>query len=337
MQPESSSRFLPRRAAVFTAASTLVAAALLAALPREVQAQDKFPSRPVTLVVPLAAGGPTDILARRFAIPMSAALKVPVVVTNVPGAGGAIGSKRVMDAPADGYTALIANNGLTSAPTVLSRPDLDPRGRLEPVGMFGSTPVTLTVRSTLPVNSLAEFLKYSRAQASALNMAHSGTGSGGHLNSVLFNSLAQLSPTYVPYQGASPILTALAAGQVDVHLGLSSTDVPFHKAGRARILAVSSRTRLAALPDVPTMAEAGLPEFDASTWFGVLLPRNVPEPVLAAFEAAVVEATKDPAYRAALETDFLSELPAAQHMTRRGFGAFINTEVARWQQLLTGK
>jgi tripartite-type tricarboxylate transporter receptor subunit TctC len=285
----------------------------------------------------LAAGGPTDVLARRFAEPFSKALGVPVVVSNVVGAGGSIGFRRVIDAPPDGYTALLANVGLTSAPTVLNRPDLDPSEKLESIGMLGSTPITLTVGSKVPANSMQDFLKLAKDKGDAINMAHAGNGSGAHLNAVLFNSIAGLQPTYIPFQGAGPILTALTAGQVDAYLGLTSTDLPLHQAGRVKILAVSSKERLSALPDTPTMIEVGLPEFTANTWFGLFLPKGAPANVIAAYERAIGVALRDPDYRKTLEQDFVSQLPEPALTSHNGFSGFVRSEVLQWRSHLQGK
>jgi tripartite-type tricarboxylate transporter receptor subunit TctC len=300
-------------------------------------AQDKFPSRFITLIVPVAAGGPTDVLARRFAEPLSKAIGASVVVQNVTGAGGAIAYKRAIDAAPDGYTALLANVGLTSAPVVLNRPDLDPTEKLEPIGMIGLTPTTLTVRASIPAATAQDFLKYAKEQGDKLNMAHAGNGSGAHLNAVLFNAIARLEPTYVPFQGAAPILTALTAGHVDAYLGLTSTDVPLHTGGRVKILAVSVPKRLAAMPDVPTMTELGLGDFNANVWFGLFLPKGVPNDVAEAYERALGEAVNDPVYRATVEKDFVSVMPDKALTTRPAFAAFVRDEVAKWKTHLQGK
>ena len=301
------------------------------------RAQDQFPSRFITLIVPVAAGGPTDVLARRFADPFSKAIGVPVVVSNVVGAGGAIAYRRAMDAAPDGYTALFANVGLTSAPVVLTRPDLDPTDKLDALAMLGATPITLTVRTSLSANSMPEFLKFARDKGDALNVAHSGNGSGAHLNAILFSSIAKLNPTYIPFQGAAPILTALTAGQVDAYMGLTSTDVALHNSGRVKILAVSSKQRLPALPDIPTMIEVGLPDFTASVWFGIFVPKGAPVDVIAAYERAIDVALQDRAYRDAVEKDFVSQLPDANLASRAGFSKFVKQEVEQWQSNLKGK
>jgi tripartite-type tricarboxylate transporter receptor subunit TctC len=321
-------RLLVRCAVTWSVAHVMAASAM---------ADDKFPSRFITLIVPVAAGGPTDVLARRFAEPLSKAIGASVVVQNVTGAGGAIAYKRAIEAAPDGYTALLANVGLTSAPVVLSRPDLDPTEKLEPIGMIGLTPTTLTVRASIPASTAQEFLKYAKAQGDKLNMAHAGNGSGAHLNAVLFNAIAKLEPTYVPFQGAAPILTALTAGHVDAYLGLTSTDVPLHESGRVKILAVSVPKRLPSMPDVPTMSELGLADFNASVWFGLFLPKGVPDAVVAAYERALGEAVNDPVYRSTVEKDFVSVMPDKALTTRPAFAAFVKDEVAKWQTHLQGK
>lgn len=300
-------------------------------------ADDKFPSRFITLIVPVAAGGPTDVLARRFAEPLSKAVGAAVVVQNVTGAGGAIAYKRAIESAPDGYTALMANVGLTSAPVVLNRPDLDPIDRLDPIGMIGLTPITLTVRTSLPAATAQDFLTYAKEQGDKLNVAHAGNGSGAHLNAVLFNAIAKLEPTYVPFQGAAPILTALTAGHVDAYLGLTSTDIPLHESGRIKILAVSSPSRLPAIPNVPTMKEIGLAGFNADVWFGLFLPKGVPAAVVAAYERALGEAVNDPVYRSTVEKDFVSVMPDKALTTRPAFTAFVKDEVAKWQTHLQGK
>lgn len=315
----------------------VVSCSLALAMAASAATQDKFPSRFITLIVPVAAGGPTDVLARRFAEPLSKAIGAPVIVQNVTGAGGAIAYKRAIDAAPDGYTALLANVGLTSAPVVLNRPDLDPTDKLESIGMIGLTPITLTVRASLPAATAQDFLKYAKTQGDKLNMAHAGNGSGAHLNAVLFNAIAKLEPTYVPFQGAAPILIALTAGQVDAYLGLTSTDVPLHESGRVKILAVSVPKRLPSMPDVPTMTELGLGDFNANVWFGLFLPKSVPIGVAGTYERALSEAVSDPVYRATVEKDFVSVIPDKALTTRSAFAAFVKGEVAKWQTHLQGK
>jgi tripartite-type tricarboxylate transporter receptor subunit TctC len=285
-------------------------------------------------VMPYSAGGPNDVLGRNLASHMGKFLGAPVIVTNVPGAGGTIGFKRIADAKPDGYTLLIANVGISAASAIYGKPELDPRVSLIPTGMIASTPITINVRKQFPAETLQQFIDYAKKNPGKVTMGTAGSGSGSHLTSAYFNAVAGIEPTFVPYKGTGPALQDVIAGTIDTVQDLSVSTIPLHKAGSIRMLAVSSAKRLPALPDVPTTAEAGLPDFQASGWSGLFLPKGTPLPIVRRIEAALASAHNNAQFRNAVINNFNSEMPGPGLNASEGFSRFVDEEVRRWSKVV---
>ena len=242
------------------------------ALPRPAHAQ-AWPTRTITLIVPFAPGGATDVSARVVAEHMSRTLGQQIVVQNVPGAGGTVGSTRAMRADPDGYTILMGHVGTHAVavplfPNLAYKPDAD----FEPIGLVSEFPVFIAARKDFPANDLGEFITYVKANAGKLNVGHAGVGSVFYISALLLHSILGVTPTLVPFNGGLPAMNALVGGQVDYLCADATTGAPQLEAGRIKAYAIASRARSSALPNVPTSAEAGLPAFQTSAWFALLRP-----------------------------------------------------------------
>jgi tripartite-type tricarboxylate transporter receptor subunit TctC len=247
-----------------------------------------YPSRPIRLVVPFPPGGATDILARDVAQKLTEAWGQSVVVDNRPGAGGNIGSELVAKAPPDGYTLLMGTVGTHAINASLyAKMPYDHIRDFAPVILVAGVPNVLVVNPALPVNTVAELIAYAKANPGKLNFASSGNGTSIHLSGELFKVMAGVQMTHVPYKGSAPAVADLISGQVQLMFDNLPPSLPQIKAGKLRALAVTSSTRAPALPDVPTMAEAGLPGFEASSWFGVLAPAGTPPAIVAKLNAEI--------------------------------------------------
>src|SRR5215510_7036950 len=267
---------LPRRRFLHLAAG----AAALPAMPRLAAAQ-AYPTRSITLIVPFAAGGPTDVCARIVGDHMSRTLGQQFVVENVVGAGGTTGSTRAMRATPDGYTIQMGQTGTHAAsvalyPNLAYRPDVD----FEPVGLVVVPPVLIAARKDFPANDLREFMAYARANPDKLNMAHAGVGSITHFTGLMLNAMIGFKPTQVPFSGSAPAINALIAGQVDYICDPTPDIVQQLQGGTLKVYAISSPTRSTILPDIPTTIDAGLPEFQVIAWYGLFAPKGTPKPIL---------------------------------------------------------
>ena len=276
----------------------LLGTALLA-LPAIANAQTPaYPTKPIRLVVPFPAGGATDILAREVAKHLTETWGQSVVVDNRPGAGGNIGSELVAKSPPDGYTLEMGTVGTHAINASLySKMPYDHVKDFVPVILVAGVPNVLVVNPSVPVNSVQEFIAYAKANPGKLNFASSGSGTSIHLSGELFKVMAGVQMTHVPYKGSAPALQDLLGGQVQLMFDNLPPSLPQIKAGKLRALAVTSATRAPALPDVPTVAEAGLPGFEASSWFGVLAPAGTPPAIVAKLHGALMTVMKDPGVR----------------------------------------
>jgi tripartite-type tricarboxylate transporter receptor subunit TctC len=299
-------------------------------------AQAPWPAWPITLVVPFAAGGPTDVLARLVGESMSRTLGQQVVIENVTGAGGTTASTRTMRAAPDGYTIMLGHTG-THAAAVAIYPKLayDPSANFAPIGLVIRTPIVILGRKDLPAHDLGEFITYMRHQAGELTMAHAGMGSVSHLTCQLFNSIIGVSPKLMAFQGAGPAMNALVAGQVDYMCDQVISVVPNATARLIRVFAVATSTRNFALPDVPTSAEAGLPEFEVSAWNGLFGPKATPRPIIARLNVALVTALDDPVVRKRL-LDLGGDIPSPAERSPERLAALVKQEIAKWTPILKG-
>lgn len=289
-----------------------------------------FPDRPVSIVVPFPAGGTPDILARVLGEAVGKRLGQPVIVDNRAGAGGNIGAQAVMRAKPDGHTLLMCAFGCSVAPLIYKPAPYDIKKDFAPVAKLATVPSVLVVNPKLPAKSLGELLSYARANPGKLNSASSGVGTSAHLATELLRAQAGVDLTHVPYKGAGQVANDLLGGQVDMYFDNLPASLPSIKAGKLRALAVASEKRSPSIPDVPTFAEAGVPNFIITPWFGLLAPAGTPEPVLQRLNVAFNEALKDPAVAKRMEE--LGVLTAAD--SRAALGEFIASESSKWQSII---
>jgi tripartite-type tricarboxylate transporter receptor subunit TctC len=261
-----------------------------------------FPSKPVRMVVPFAAGGPTDVMTRTLATQFAAQLNQQVLVENRPGAGGNIAAVHVATSPADGYTLLVAGQGILAINKALyGKIGYEPEKDFAWIGMLGSLPNVLVVHPDLPAQNMQQFIELARAQPEKISYGSNGIGSLSHLTTEVLASAAGVKFLHVPYQGAAPQRTDLLSGRIGFSFIAASTMLPLIREGKLRALAVSTNTRLASLPNVPTLVESGYPMLDAPTWFAAVAPSATPAPVLATLRAAFAAAIAAPAYGPEME------------------------------------
>lgn len=291
-----------------------------------------FPSRPVTLIVGFAPGGPSDIVARLVAPAMSADLGQPVVVENVAGAGGTIGQGRLVAARPDGHTLMMGSIGQATVPTLYRRLSFDPTA-MEAVALVNEVPMTIVARRSFPAATLADFAALARREGERLNLGNAGVGSTSHLCSLLLMSALGAPMTLVPYRGSALVLNDLVAGTLDVGCDQSTNTSEQIRAGTIRAYAVSTTARVAALPDLPTTAEGGLPGMVMSGWNMVYAPAGTPRPVLDRIAAAVQAALRDEAVlRRMVE---LGSVPTTgERLGPDGARGFWQAEMARWRPLI---
>ena len=293
-----------------------------------------YPSRPVTVIVPFAAGGTTDVIARIIGEHMSRLLGQQLMVENIGGAGGTTGSTRAMRASPDGYTLVLGNMGTHAAavalyPSLAYRPDID----FAPVGMVAGLPVLVTARKELPPRDLKEFSSYAKANVDKLNMAHAGVGSITHVTCLLLNALIGVNPTMVPFNGAAPAVNALVGGQVDYMCNAIPDVVQQVQGGTLKAYAIGTAARNPALPGVPTGSEAGLPLFQALAWNGLFAPEGTPKPVLDKLTFALDQALDDENTRGHL-IELGSEIPEKARRGQEQLAALVKGEVARWTPII---
>jgi tripartite-type tricarboxylate transporter receptor subunit TctC len=320
-------RFATRLAGLLAGAAMLAGSAGLAL------AQD-YPARPITLIVPFAAGGPTDVIARIVGDHMSKTLGQQLVVENVVGAGGTTASTRAMRATNDGYTIIMGHMG-THAASVALYPNLayHPAKDFEPIGMAAGTPVLILAKKDFPAKDLNEFVTYVKGNVDKLNMAHAGVGSVSFTTCLLLNSIMGVKPVSVPFQGTGPAMNALVGGQVDYMCDQIVNAVPQIKGGTIKSYGIGTAERNPALPDLPTTKEAGLPEFQASAWNALFAPKGTPKPVLDKLSAALDKALDDEATRKRL-LDLGSDIPGKDRRGPAALTKLVNSEIDRWSPVI---
>ncbi len=295
------------------------------------RAQTSFPSRTVKIIVPFPAGGTADVLPRIVAEKLSAKWGRPVIIENRAGGGGNIGAEAVAKAEPDGHTLLASPPGpLAINQNLYKKLSFDPR-KFQPVTILATVPNVLAAKTALPVDSVQALIALAKSKPGAITFASQGSGSTSHLTAALFESMADVRMVHVPYKGTTPALTDLIGGQVDIffdNLGVSAAQ---HQAGKIKILAVGSPERVPSLPNIPTVAEAGLPGFRSVTWFGVVAPPGTPPALAARISAAFNEALALPDVRRRFQE--LSAQPIGGSPAETG--KFIREEAARWEKVIT--
>jgi tripartite-type tricarboxylate transporter receptor subunit TctC len=311
------------------AALALAAAALLPAPSRAA-----YPERPITMIVPFAAGGPTDVVARIVGEHMSRTLGQQIIVENVAGAGGTTGTLRAAQAQPDGYTIEMGHMGTHgAAPGAYPGLKYDPVKDFEPIGLAAGTPIVIVAKKDFPAKDLKEFVAYVKKNSEALNEAHAGTGSVSYTTCSLLNSILGAKPTRVAYRGTGPALNDLVAGQVDYMCDQIVNLVPQIQAGTIKAYAVALAERSPALPDVPTTKEAGLPEYVVTAWNAIFAPKGTPKEIVTKLNDALVKALNDPATRKRL-LDLGADLSNKEATTPDGLRKLVQSEVPRWQKVL---
>lgn len=316
--------------------TTLLAAGCLLASAGAAFAQgaNGYPARPITMIVPFAAGGPTDVVARVVGDHMSKTLGQQVIIENVVGAGGTTGATRAKRAANDGYTVIMGHMG-THAAAVPLYPNLayDPATDFEPIGVAAGTPILILAKKDYPAKDLSEFVKHVKANSGTLNMAHAGVGSVSYTTCLLLNSILDVKPTAVPYNGTGPAMNALVGGQVDYMCDQVVNVVSQVQGGSIRAYGVATEARNPALPDVPTTAEAGLPEYKVSAWNAVFAPKGTPQPVVDKLADALDKALNDETTRKRL-LDLGSDLPEGDRRGPKALGQLVKNEVERWSKVI---
>ena len=314
--------------AALCCAATILGA-LLAANPA--QAQDKWPSRPITWIVPFTAGGTTDVLGRVIGNKLGPALGTTVVIDNKPGAGGNIGSDFVAKAAPDGYT-IIGGTISSHAINISLYPNMpyDPVKSFQPVSLLGTLPNVLVVSADSPYKTVNDVIAAARAKSEALTFGSSGNGTSQHLSGELFQSMTGSRMLHIPYKGGAPAMQALLGRQVDMVFENIVAAVPLIQSGKLRALAVTSATRAASLPDVRTMAEAGLPGYEIVSWQAVFAPANTPQPVVQRLASEIGKIVRDPEVAARLAG--LGVEPSGAGPAE--LGALQKSEVAKWAKLI---
>jgi tripartite-type tricarboxylate transporter receptor subunit TctC len=317
---------LDRRRAVVLAVA--LASAGLAAHP--VAAQD-YPARPITIIVPQPPGGGTDIIARIIANQLSQQLGQTVIVDNRTGAGTLVGTVAAAHAAADGYTLLAGlNANMAVNPSLFAKLPYDPVRDFTPVAMLAEYPFAVVVNKDLPVHSIKELIALAKSKPGAINYASAGNGTGQHLSTELFKMLAGIDITHVPYRGAAPAYTDVIAGQVPVFFDNLSSALGQIKGGSVRAIAVTSQKRSPLLPDVPTVAESGVPDYEYHVWFGLWAPKKTPRPIVEKLHAEVEKALADPAVRERIAAG----AGAPSDMPLDAIEPFVAAEIAKWADVV---
>jgi tripartite-type tricarboxylate transporter receptor subunit TctC len=292
-----------------------------------------YPAHPITMIVPFAAGGPTDTLARILAQRMTAKLGQNILIENVSGATGSIGVARAVHSAPDGYTLSIGNAGSHVVNGAIYPLQYDVLKDLEPIALVARNPQLLLSRSDIPARTLAELIAWIKAQPHAILIGTAGSGSASHLSGIYLAKTLGVSATMVPYRGTGPALQALMAGQIDILFDQVSSCLPQVTAKSVRAYAVTAPSPLAAAPDIPTVDAAGLPGFYVTIWHGLWAPKGTPAGVLAQLDAAVVDALADSNVRARL-AELGQEIPPPDQQTPQGLAIFHQAEIEKWWPII---
>jgi tripartite-type tricarboxylate transporter receptor subunit TctC len=316
---------------------TLVGIGAALALSAGAALAQAYPNKQITMIVPFAAGGPTDVVARIVADNMSKTLGQPIIIENVAGAGGTTGITRAAKAAPDGYTIAMGHMGTHgAAPGLYADLAYDPQKDFEPVGLAAGTPILIVARKDFPAKDLKEFMAYVKANATKVNNADAGAGSVSNITCILLHDILKVDPTAIPYKGTGPLLNDLVSSKVDYACDQIVNLTPQIKAGAIKAYAVATPARAAALPDVPTTTEAGLPEFQVSAWNAMFAPKGTPKEVVTKLNGALVKALADPVTKGKLE-ELGGVVPDAKGASPEALAALVKSENARWVPLLKAK
>ena len=310
---------------------SLVAALLvLGALSAQAQ---QYPAKVITIIVPFAAGGPSDTIARLTAQSMGTALKATMIVENVPGAGGTIGAARLTQAKPDGYTLFIHHIGHATAPALYRKLSYDAMRDFDPVGLINDGAMTFVARKDFPAKDLKELLAYVAANKDKVNMANAGVGSASHLCGMLFMSAINTDLTTVPYKGTGPAMNDLLGGQVDFMCDQTTNTTSHIKAGKVKVYGVTTAKRIGSMPEVPTMNEAGLPNFTVTVWHALYAPKGTPKAIVDQLSQALQVALKDPTLGQRF-ADLGSEPVSQERATPEALRVQLKSEIDKWGPII---
>ena len=313
-----------------TAVSRMLMVGMLAAISGPVAAQQPYPSKPIRVIVPFASGSTLDVLARLVGQKLTESWGQPVIVDNRPGSNGIIGTEVLAKSVPDGYAFIVVSSGHVINANLYPKLPYDTVKDFAAVATIASGELILVINSSLPANSLREFIALAKSKPGGLNYATSGSGSGGHLAAELFNIMASVKTQHIPYKGTALATTDLIAGQVQAFFSPPLVAMPFIKSGRIRAVAVSGDTRLPALPQVPTFTEAGLPGFDVKIWFGTLAPAGIPKAVIEKFSSEVARILSMPDIKASLGSQGMDPFTTFPEQ----FAALMNSDMDKYAKII---
>jgi len=293
----------------------------------------KYPDKVITIVVPFAAGGPTDTVARLVAVPMSKTLGQQVIIENTLGAGGTIAANRVAKASPDGYTLLLHHIGMSTAPGLYRKLPYDALNDFESIGLINEVPMTLVAKKDFPAKDLKELIAYVKANKDKINLANAGVGAASHLCGMLFMTAINTDLTTVPYNGTAPAMNDLLGGQVDLMCDQTTNTTSQIRAEKIKVYGVTTKKRLASLPNVPTMDEAGMKGFEVSVWHGLYAPKATPKPVIDALVKALQFALKDNVVKERF-ADLGAEPVAENRATPAALHAYLKAEIDKWTPII---
>jgi tripartite-type tricarboxylate transporter receptor subunit TctC len=311
----------------------LVAAAAVLTIVASAAAQD-YPSRPIVMIVPFAAGGPTDVVARILAEGMRASLGQPVLIENVTGAAGSIAVGRVARSAPDGYTLSIGHWSTHVVNGAIYKLPYDLLTDLAPVSLLVSNPQLIVANPKVPATDLKSLVEWIKSNPDKVSAGTAGAGSASHIGGIYFQNFSHTSFLFVPYRGTGPAMQDLISGQIQIMIDQSANSLPQVRNKLIKAFAVTSKTRLAVAPDIPTVDEAGMPGFYISVWHGLWVPKDTPKPIIAKLAAAVRAAFADPATRKRF-LDLGQEIPPVEQQTPEALGAYQKAEIEKWWPLIT--
>lgn len=288
-----------------------------------------YPTKPVTFVVPYSAGGPTDTVARSLGQAMTKPLGQPIIIENVGGAGGTVGAARVKNASADGYSLLLHHIGMSTAPALYRKLQFNPLTDFEPVGLIVDVPMTLIARSDFPAKDFKEAVAYLKQNKDKINLANAGLGAASHLCGLMFMSAIEADLTTVPFKGTADAMNALLGKQVDILCDQTTNTTGQIKAGAVKVYAVTSLARVPTLPNVPTMSESGLKDFQVGIWHALYAPKGTPKATIDKIVAAMQTASKDPDFARRM-AELGATVYGVEKITPAAHAALLKSEIDKW-------
>lgn len=316
-----------RRSSIAALASMFCVAVLANA---GVQAQTAFPSKPINMIVPFPPGGPTDLVARVIAQKMSESMGQPVVVDNRGGANGNLGAMLAVKAPADGYTLLYNTSSITLSPALYKSLSYDVKRDLAPVALTAVVPLALVVSPSVPASTVKEFVAYAKANPGKLSYGSAGNGNVTHLGAFQFVQANGIDAAHIPYRGSAPADVDLVGGQIQFMTDTVNSVMPFVRDKRLKMLAVTTSRRMSLFPDVPTLAESGMPGFEVGAWQGVMVPANTPTPIIQRLNSEVMKALQTPEVRQKLALQGAEPLGS----TPEAYAEYVQKELTRWAKVV---